>query len=95
MKSLFEQSEVFTFIYVNVAEASSKQITIFKVLKKLIDFKNVCDVKKINILSKQNRSDHVINLIESAKSSFMFLYNLLQTELTELRRYLETALIKG
>ncbi len=42
-----------------------------------MNFKNVCDAEKANILLKQNREDHIINLIESAKSSFMSLYNLL------------------
>ncbi len=42
-----------------------------------MNFKNVCDVEKTNILLKQNKEDHIINLIKSAKSSFMFLYNLL------------------
>ncbi len=42
-----------------------------------MNFKNVYDAEKINILLKQNRKDHVINLIKSAKSSFISLYNLL------------------
>ncbi len=42
-----------------------------------MNFKNVYDVKKINILLKQNKKDYVINLIKSAKSLFMSLYNLL------------------
>ncbi len=49
-----------------------------------MNFKNVCDAEKINILLKQNRKDHVINLIKRAKSSFMSLYNLLQIKLTKL-----------
>ncbi len=59
-----------------------------------MNFKNLCDAEKTNILLKQNRENHVINLIESAKSSFMSLYNLLQIKLTKLRRYLENALVK-
>ncbi len=45
---------------------------------------NVCDAKKTDILLKQNRENHVINLIKSAKSSFMSLYNLLQIKLAKL-----------
>ncbi len=42
-----------------------------------MNFKNVCDAEKINILLRQNKKNHVINLIKSAKSLFMSLYNLL------------------
>ncbi len=33
-----------------------------------MNFKNVCDAKKTDILLKQNRKNHVINLIKDAKS---------------------------
>jgi len=49
-----------------------------------MNFKNVCDAKKTDILLKQNKENYVINLIKSAKSLFMSLYNLLQIELTKL-----------
>ena len=52
------------------------------------------DNKLAKMLSEQNYENHVINLIEKKKSSYMSLYNLFQIELTELRRYLNNVLIK-
>ena len=36
------------------------------------------------MLSEQHDEDHVINLMKNKESSFMFLYNLTQNELTKL-----------
>ena len=46
------------------------------------------------MLFEQHDEDHVINLMKNKKSSFMFLYNLTQNELTELRRYFDNILTK-
>ena len=52
------------------------------------------DNELTKMLFKQNYENHVINLIENKKSSYMLLYNLSQIELTKLRRYLNNVLIK-
>ena len=64
------------------------------VSKQIRNYKKFFDNEKIEMLSEQHDENHVINLIESKESSFMFLYNLSQNELMKLRRYLDDVLIK-
>ena len=56
--------------------------------------KEFFDNKKVKILSEQFDESHVIDLMKNKESSFMFLYNLAQNELTKLRRYFNNVLIK-
>ena len=56
--------------------------------------KNVFNNDLAEVLSEQDYDDYVINLTENKKLSYMFLYNLFQKKLAELRRYLNDALIK-
>ena len=58
-------------------------------------FRDQFNNEKVEILLKQNQNDHVIDLIKSQKSLFISLYNLSQTKLTKLRRYIENALRKS
>ena len=58
------------------------------------DYKKFFNNEKIEILFEQHDENHVIDLIKDKKSSFMFLYNLAQNELTKFRRYLDNVLIK-
>ena len=58
------------------------------------NYKKFFDNEKIEMLSEQHDENHVIDLMKNKKSSFMFLYNLAQNELTKLRRYLDDVLIK-
>ena len=46
------------------------------------------------MLFEQHDKNHVIDLMKDKKSSFMFLYNLAQNELTKFWRYLDDVLIK-
>ena len=46
------------------------------------------------MLFEQHDENHVIDLIKDKKSSFIFLYNLAQNELTKLRWYIDDVLIK-
>ena len=46
------------------------------------------------MLFKQYDENHVIDLMKNKKSSFIFLYNLAQNELTKLRQYLDDILTK-
>ena len=47
------------------------------------DYKKFFDNEKIEILFEQHNENHVIDLMKDKKSSFMFLYNLAQNELTK------------
>ena len=46
------------------------------------------------MLFEQDYNDHAINLTKNKEFLYMFLYNLFQKNLIELRRYLNDALIK-
>ena len=92
-EQLNDRQEVFALICVGVVQThvdKSEQ----RVSKQLRHFENQFDNAKIDILSEQEEEDHAIDLIEGKESSFMFLYNLSQTELAELRRYIDDALTK-
>ena len=58
------------------------------------NYKKFFNNEKIEMLFKQHDKSYVIDLIKNKKLSFMFLYNLAQNELTELRRYFNNILIK-
>ena len=94
-KSLINQHIVYTLICVDVNKSTQKNFTILKISKKVKNFEKQFDDKKTDILLKQKNNYYTIDLIENKKSSFMTLYNLFQTKLTELRRYLKNVLIKN
>ena len=58
------------------------------------DYKKLFDNEKIEMLFEQHDESHVIDLMNDKKSSFMFLYNLAQNELTKLRQYINNVLTK-
>ena len=58
------------------------------------NYKKFFDNEKIEMLFKQHDESHVIDLMKDKKSSFMFLYNLIQNELAKFRRYFNDVLIK-
>ncbi len=58
-------------------------------------FENQFNDDKIDILFELNNENQAVDFMNQKKSSFIFLYNLSQTELTKLRRYIDDALIKN
>ena len=95
VKSLKNHNQIFALMCAKVDERSRKQkIKITKMLEQLKNLKSQFDDIKTNILSKFDKSDHVIDLKKSEKLSFMSLYNLSQNKLAKLRRYIENVLIK-
>ena len=58
------------------------------------NYKKLFDNEKIEMLFEQHDESHVIDLMKNKKSSFIFLYNLTQNELTKLRRYIDNILTK-
>ena len=58
------------------------------------NYKEFFDNEKIEMLFEQYGENHVIDLMKDKESSFMFLYNLAQNELAELRRYIDNVLTK-
>ena len=65
-----------------------------ELLEDYLYLKEMFDNELAKMLSEQNYKDHVIDLIENKKFSYMSLYNLFQIELTKFRRYLNNILIK-
>ena len=58
------------------------------------DYKEFFDNEKIEMLFEQHDENYIIDLMKNKKSSFMFLYNLTQNELTKFRQYFDNILIK-
>ena len=94
-KSLVGQHAVYALICAGVGEPAQKDSMVLEVPKEVKDFEEQFDDKKAGILPEQKGSHHAIDLVEGKEPPFMALYNLSQTELAELRRYLEDALAKG
>ena len=57
-------------------------------------YNHLFDNEQTKILIEQSKRNHVIDLKESKKSSFVSLYNFSQCELAKLRRYLDDVLVK-
>ena len=85
---------MYVIFCVNVTLAKDKKTLLFKFSSQLNEYQKLFDKKKTNILFEQDRENHVIDLIKKKKSFFMFLYNLSQTKLAKLRRYLKDVLAK-
>ena len=86
----------YAFIYIVVdTQKNEKSKKLNKMSNELTNYANQYNDEKIKILFEQNRDDYAIDLIESQKSFFMFLYNLSQIELTKFRRYLDDILLKN
>ena len=66
----------------------------FDLSENYLYLKNVFDNNLAEVLFEQDYDDHVIDLTENKKLSYMSLYNLSQKKLIEFRRYLNDALIK-
>ena len=58
------------------------------------NYKKLFNNEKVEMLFEQHDENHVIDLMKNKESSFMFLYNLTQNELTKLRRYINNVLTK-
>ena len=82
-------------ICADVSTATKKFESKSSILEKLLKFRDQFNNEKVEILFEQNQNDHVIDLIENQESLFMSLYNLSQTKLAKLRRYIENVLRKN
>ena len=89
-----KQFIVYVFVVADVTTAFKNELKLFELSEDYLYLKKMFDNELTKMLSEQNYENHVIDLIENKKSLYMSLYNLFQIELTELRRYLNDALIK-
>ena len=94
-EDLANYSTVYAIVCAGVTTASDKKTVPTEVPDELKDLQDVCDDVQAGILPELGRGDHAIELQEGKEPPYMSLYNLSQTELAELRRYLEDALAKG
>ena len=85
---------MYVILCVDVTLAKDEETLLFEFFSQLNEYQELFDKEKTNILFEQKREDHVINLIKKKKSFFMFFYNLFQTKLAKLRRYLKNVLAK-
>ena len=93
--NVFESKhQIFAFVCVDVTATNKKINQKLYILKQMKDYKKFFNNEKIEMLFEQHDEDHVIDLMKDKKSSFMFLYNLTQNELTKFQRYFDDALTK-
>ena len=88
------QPQVFALVCAGVTQAHVDKPE-RQVPNQIRHFKDQFDNDKAGILPEQGKGDHAIDLMEGKEPPFMPLYNLSQTELAELRRYIDDALAKG
>jgi hypothetical protein len=78
-----------------IAAAKIADFTIeSKLFIKFIEFVNVFNIEKADVLAAYNKNKYIINLDES-EPSFGLLYNLSTKELKVLKTYFNDALAKG
>ena len=89
-----KQFIVYVLVVANVTTTFKDKSKSSELFENYLYLKKMFDNELTRMLSEQNYKNHVINLIENKKLSYMSLYNLFQIKLTELRRYLNNILIK-
>jgi len=108
MKALQDKSTVYAFIMINVVEESiiehqvkaknnvmshiTNLLEMQTLLVELKEYEDVFLIESADKLSLHEDHDHAIEII--AESSYESLYNLLNTELTILKQYLNNVLVK-
>ena len=89
-----KQFIIYAFVVADVTITLKNESKSFKFFEDYLYLKKMFDNELTKILFEQDYENHAIDLVKNKKSSYMSLYNLFQIELTELRRYLNDALIK-
>ncbi len=108
IKALQDKSTVYAFIMINVVEESiiehqvkainnvmshiTNLLEMQTLLIELKEYEDVLLIESADKLSLHEDHDHAIEII--AESSYESLYNLLNTELTILKQYLNDVLVK-
>ena len=85
---------MYVILCVDVTLAKDEEISLFEFSSQLNEYQKLFDKEKTNILLEQDKENHVIDLIKKKKSFFLSLYNIFQTKLAKLRRYLKNVLAK-
>jgi len=107
-KALQDESTVYAFVMINIVKESiiehqvkamnnvmsciTNALKMQTLLIELKEYENVFLTKSVDKLSLHEDHDHAIKI--TAESSYESLYNLLNTELTTLRQYLNNVLVK-
>ena len=86
---------MFAIMCAATTRSEKKNVFDLKILKKLLKYKNVFFKKKIEILFMFKQKNYIIKIKNDKKSLYKFLYNLFQTKLSKLRRYLENVFHKN
>ena len=93
-KVLQKQFIIYVFVVADVTTTFKNKSKSSEFFKDYLYLKKMFDNELARMLFEQNYENHVIDLIENKKFSYMSLYNLFQIKLTKFRRYLNDTLIK-
>ena len=93
-KVLQKQFIIYVFVVANVTTTFENELKSFKFFENYLYLKKMLDNELTRMLFEQDYKNHIIDLIENKKSSYISLYNLFQVELTKFRHYLNDVLIK-
>ena len=93
-KTLQKQFIIYVFVVINVTTTFENESKSSELLEDYLYLKKMFDNELTRMLFEQDYKNYIIDLIKNKKPSYILLYNLFQIELTELRRYLNNALIK-
>ena len=94
VKDLKKQINIYVLVVVGVI-TTTKEFKPFEIPENYLYLKKLFDNEKAKVFSEQDQRVHIIDSMENTELSYMWLYNLFQKKLAELRRYLNNVLHKN
>ena len=95
IQNIDQEPNVFAIVCAAAARSESKSGPHPELPRELLDYEDVFLSEAASVLPALKQGDHAIEVEAGKEPPYGPLYNLSQTELSELRRYLEDALQKG
>lgn len=90
-----QEPNVFAIVCAAVARGEPEDGRDLEVPRELLEYTDVFSNERAGVLPALKQGDHAIEIEDGKEPPYRPLYNLSQTELAELRRYLEDSLQKG
>ena len=94
-QAIEREPNVFAIVCAAVARGEQEDVASPELPKELLGFEDIFSNEMTGVLPAFKQGDHAIEIEEGKEPPYGPLYNLSQTELSELRRYLEDSLQKG
>lgn len=94
-QAIEREPNVFAIVCAAIARGEQEDVKSPELSKELLKFEDIFSNEMAGVLPAFKQGDHAIEIEEGKESPYGPLYNLSQTELSELRRYLEDSLQKG